>query len=72
MLLPSFDVSSQINSRSSHALCSAVPPGRLLSSLSPLQLLKAVKNETEAKGMKEAHVRREREGGREGVREGGG
>ena len=41
-----------------------VPRGRWLSHLSPLQLLKAVKNETEAKGMREAHVRIG-EGGRE-------
>ena len=59
----------QVNSNSSHGMVSLVPRGRWVGQLSPLQLLKAVKNETEAKGMREAHVRErggeEREGGRE-------
>ena len=36
-----------------------VPRTRWLGDLSPVQLLKAVKNETEARGMRDAHVRRE-------------
>ena len=47
---------SQINSKSSYALYSMVPKKRRVSILSPLQLLKAVKNETETQGMKNAHV----------------
>ena len=47
---------SQINSKSSYALCHLVPKARRVSALSPLQLLKAVKNDTEAQGMRNSHV----------------
>ena len=47
---------SQINSKSSYALCHLVPKARRVSTLSPLQLLKAVKNNTEAQGMRNSHV----------------
>lgn len=46
-----------VSSKSSHALCSLVPAPRRVSALSPVQLLKAVKNETETQGMRNAHVR---------------
>ena len=46
----------QINSKSSYALCCLVPKARRVSALSPLQLLKAVKNDTEAQGMRNSHV----------------
>ena len=47
---------SQINSKSSYALCHLVPKACRVSALSPLQLLKAVKNDTEAQGMRNSHV----------------
>lgn len=46
----------QVSSTSSYRMVSQVPRGRWLGPLSPLQMLKAVKNETEAKGMRAAHV----------------
>ena len=45
-----------MNADSSHAMVSLVPQKRWVGKLSPLQLLKAIKNETERKGMREAHV----------------
>ena len=42
---------------------SLVPKGRRVGKLSPIQLLKAVKNETESRGMRAAHVRKQREAG---------
>ena len=45
-----------VSGQASHALCSLVPMPNRKDALSPLQLLKAVKNETEIKGMKNAHV----------------
>jgi hypothetical protein len=52
-----------INSESSQGLVSLVPKGRRVGQLSPIQLLKAVKNETESRGMRAAHVREQREAG---------
>ena len=45
-----------VSGQASHALCSLVPTSRRKDALSPLQLLKAIKNKTEIKGMKNAHV----------------
>ena len=46
-----------MSGRASYALCSLVPKAKRKDALSPLQLLKAVKNDTEIEGMKNAHVR---------------
>ncbi|CAI8054675.1 Xaa-Pro aminopeptidase 1 [Geodia barretti] len=46
-----------INSESGQGLVSLVPKGRRVGKLSPIQLLKAVKNETESRGMRAAHIR---------------
>lgn len=46
----------QVSSTRSYGMVSQVPQSRWLGKLSPLQMLKAVKNETEAKGMRAAHV----------------
>lgn len=46
-----------VDSHSSQALCVLVPKARRVKALSPIQLLKGVKNETEIEGMKNAHVR---------------
>lgn len=53
---PTLHVPLQVSSTSSYRMVSQVPQGRWLAPLSPLQMLKAVKNETEAKGMRAAHV----------------
>lgn len=42
---------------SSYALTSLVPSKHLLTELTPIALMKAVKNETEIKGMRNAHVK---------------
>jgi Xaa-Pro aminopeptidase len=46
-----------VDSHSSQALCSLVPKARRVKALSPIQLLKGIKNQTEIEGMKNAHVR---------------
>ena len=46
-----------IDSHSSQALCALVPKARRVKVLSPIQLLKGIKNPTEIEGMKNAHVR---------------
>lgn len=46
-----------ISSRNSAALASLVPVENLLSDISPVCALKAVKNSTEIEGMKQAHIR---------------
>ena len=49
---------SQISDRaSSQALVSLVPENQLLSDASPIALMKAVKNDTELAGMRNAHVK---------------
>ena len=45
-----------VDSRSSQALCSLVPKARRIKALSPIQLLKGIKNHTEIEGMKAAHA----------------
>ena len=54
--------SLQINSGSGHGLVSLVPRGRWAGQLCPIQLLKAVKNETESQGMRASHVRGDERG----------
>ena len=46
----------QVNSASSLALCRLVPAQRRVAKLSPIQLLKAVKNSVELQGMRNCHV----------------
>ena len=48
-----------VDSHSSQALCALVPKTRRVRDLSPIQLLKGVKNTTEIEGMKSAHVSRQ-------------
>ena len=45
-----------VGTHSSQALCALVPKARRVKALSPIQLLKGVKNQTEIEGMKNAHV----------------
>ncbi len=45
-----------LSGMASHALYSIVPSAKKRDILSPIQLLKAVKNETEIQGMKYSHV----------------
>lgn len=49
-------ISFQISSASSQGLCSLVPKTRRVKKLNPIQLLKAIKNQTEIEGMRQAHV----------------
>lgn len=42
---------------SSYALVNLVPDGRRVSEISPIQLMKAVKNNVEIEGMKRAHIK---------------
>uniref|UniRef100_A0A182XPM7 Xaa-Pro aminopeptidase n=1 Tax=Anopheles quadriannulatus TaxID=34691 RepID=A0A182XPM7_ANOQN len=46
-----------ISSGSSYALVALVPEERRLNDITPINLMKAVKNETEAKGIRDCHVR---------------
>lgn len=46
-----------VDSHSSQALCALAPKARRVKALSPIQLLKGIKNQTEIEGMKNAHVR---------------
>lgn len=55
-LLESCEGKVWVGSESSQALCSLVPKARRVKSLSPIQLLKGIKNDTEIEGMKNAHV----------------
>lgn len=55
-LLQEQDGKVWIDSHSSQALCALVPKTRRVRDLSPIQLLKGVKNTTEIEGMKSAHV----------------
>ena len=45
-----------VGSHASQALCALVPKARRVKALSPIQLLKGIKNQTEIEGMKNAHV----------------
>lgn len=53
-----------INDLSSQAFVGCVPDGQRCSQLSPIQLLKAIKNETEVLGMRNCHVSLSPHGGR--------
>ena len=57
MLLSSLEGKVWVGSESSQALCALVPQSRRVKSLSPIQLLKGIKNATEIEGMRNAHVR---------------
>ena len=46
-----------VDSHSSQALCALVAKAKRVRALSPIQLLKGIKNHTEIEGMKNAHVR---------------
>ncbi|XP_053678309.1 xaa-Pro aminopeptidase ApepP [Anopheles nili] len=46
-----------ISSGSSYALAALIPEERRLHDITPINLMKAVKNETEARGLRECHVR---------------
>eukprot|EP00794_Sanderia_malayensis_P005492 gene5492-6177_t len=46
-----------ISSRNSAALSSLIPEDKIISDVSPVCLLKAIKNATEIEGMKQAHIR---------------
>ena len=55
-LLESQDGKVWVGSESSQALCSLVPKARRVKALSPIQLLKGIKNATEIEGMRNSHV----------------
>lgn len=56
-LLQSQEGKVWVGSHSSQALCKLVPKSRRVKSLSPIQLLKGIKNNTEIEGMRNCHVR---------------
>ncbi|XP_019849652.1 PREDICTED: xaa-Pro aminopeptidase 1-like isoform X1 [Amphimedon queenslandica] len=56
-LLSSTEGKIWINSPSSQGLCSLVPKDRRVNKLSPVPLMKGIKNENEIKGMKQAHIK---------------
>lgn len=47
----------QMSDSSSYALVNVVPDGRRVSEMSPIQLMKAIKNDVEIEGMKRAHIK---------------
>ena len=55
-LLEKYDGKVWSPSQSSYALCSLVLKVRRVKNLSPLQLLKGIKNDTEISGMRNCHV----------------
>ena len=57
VLLMNDDPSIQISQSSSYSLCSLIPSARRIKKLCPIQLMKAIKNEVEIAGMRNAHVR---------------
>lgn len=56
-LVSSVEEKVWLSAKASHSLCSLIPQTKRKNLLSPLQLLKAVKNDTEIQGMKNAHIR---------------